>query len=139
MMIYFYFHDWSLAKREGPDSQRARQQFLEVLGVYTVADKYGCADLKHFAAGRIDSAGKKLDPTLPAFEAPDVFEELIKVHYSQCVEKYCEMGRALARYLRTTRFKSFLLSIPCAELVKNYPEFARDVFLESQSTGKLLG
>lgn len=121
MLKYIYTGKYAIPQKKlGPEGS-FHSFFIEPIGVYRVAHKYECKELKEIAALRL-SDGPKVAP------GPDQAMRIVGCHYEDCAEPDCAMGCAIAAYFLklNLEFKGTGLFL---DAVKKHPEFARDVVL----------
>jgi hypothetical protein len=124
MIRYFYSDKWS---KDLEDPTNTLRCLLDTIGVYALADKYGCESLKHAAAEKF-----KIYQRRYRLSVSDT-KQVVEAHYQRCVEVECKMGRAIALSLRRADPPVFIINEECSKLAKRYPEFGRDLFLDMQA------
>jgi hypothetical protein len=109
---------------------------LTAIGVYSLADKYAIEGLRACAVDQIPSLSSPSNP-YPGAGTPSNISEVIKAHYSNCVQNDCAMGRKLCLSIikwmpKIAKLQSFI------DLAKANPNLAMDLYFAGcENAGKL--
>jgi cob(I)alamin adenosyltransferase len=124
MLQFFYTNTWKC-----PAGVPDIVVYVCHVHVYAIGEKYGCDKLQEYTLSRFRRLTDDYDGSDEEF-----MDMVVKAHYEKAAKRDCAMGRAIARFIMRKN-AAFLRSGQAADLVKTYPNFARDIFLECHEIG----
>ncbi|KAF2123011.1 hypothetical protein BDV96DRAFT_681599 [Lophiotrema nucula] len=121
MLEYAYSHKYNGESIQDSEDGSSLGNLLAIIRLYSLAEKYDLPGLREATADHFQSSC--------SYPSPEDWVKIVRLYYEVCIKVDGPMGRKVAHSIY--RFSIFAKTDIFKELVKEFPEFAIDLVLQS--------
>jgi hypothetical protein len=135
-MLRFFYNPYLCDMNKNFEPATDADDLLRYIGIYKVADKYECGDLKYEAVDELSRCHVSSNDDQLDLEQ---WALIIKAHYSNCAQCKCSMGLAICKVLLARDDGGLLLrDSRCDDLAMEFPYFGLHMFCRARAQNRPL-